>query len=524
MLARKKRDVSILKEQTAGKSLNNLYNFKNPIRHFFNIDAMCFDGVGEVKYDCLCWTKPIPFKIYKTEDSERTIKFPNILNFYHTIETFEQDDFFYKINKMSNKKRVSPDLTTGEFSVLSYDKSIQFDYFCLVKYDKLLMLDIKSFYGRVYLHDFNFSKEDNKEQRVGSLNSGRSNGLLLGNYLSLYLAEMYLKKIEDDLNKEISKASIDCEYQYFSDDFYFFCYNKDIDKLKHIFSKVLDKYDLQINNEKTELIDFDKYSKTNSLDKLWKKIINISKEKYKDNASNNHPSFFTQLNYRLSQIEEIKYKRIFLVNFFKTKYFYNLNAKKFQLSESDFNYLCYIYKLMPECMIYSIDKVKKMNNFDEFKFGEFLESRFKSVLDGNRYEEQLYYYYAIKICKKDEVLCRYKKEIMETQNQLLISYCLMDGIILENDYHMDRSEDKWFQNYHYLLKYSKYEIDVLLPENAKRDKQISTYRKFYQNNIDKKIPILCTLDKVKEHIANYLKSRIKSYELLEEKTKTENMF
>lgn len=45
-------------------NLNNLYNFKNPIRHFFNLDAMCFDLSEEVEFSKLCWTtKPFTRKI-----------------------------------------------------------------------------------------------------------------------------------------------------------------------------------------------------------------------------------------------------------------------------------------------------------------------------------------------------------------------------------------------------------------------------------------------------------------------------
>ena len=37
-------------------NLNNLYNFKKPIRHFFNLDAMCFYSSEEVEFNKLCWT------------------------------------------------------------------------------------------------------------------------------------------------------------------------------------------------------------------------------------------------------------------------------------------------------------------------------------------------------------------------------------------------------------------------------------------------------------------------------------
>lgn len=496
------------------ENLNNKYNFKNSIRHFFNIDNLCFDDLTELKFESLSWTKPVPFKIYKTDNTERTIKFPNLLNFYHTLKTFEKESLFYEIKKMSDKKRVRPDLSTGEFSVLSYDESIQSDYFNLLKYDQLLILDIKNFYGGIYLHDFNFSFDDKKEQCIGAFNSGRTNGLLLGNYLSLYLAELYLRKIEDELDNEINTKAIDCKYEYFSDDFYFFCYDKDIDKIKQIFIKVLDNHDLYMNSQKIEVLDFNNYSKNNNLDKIWKKIIKDSEEKIShsiQSATKKYLPFFTQLNYRLSQIKESKYKRVFLVNFFKTQFFYELDTTKYILSESDFNYICYIYKFMPECIIYSINKIKSMINFQDDKFAEFLEARFKSTLNGNRYEEQLYYYYAIKICQKETMLLKYKKEILESQNQILISYCIMDGTILEDDYIPDEAEDKWLQNYHFLLKYNKDNIDILIPKYAKKENQRNSYKLFYKNNIDKKIPIICPIDKVQERVDNYLRKRIASY-------------
>ena len=205
-------------------NFNNLYNFKNPIRHFFNLDNMKFSNSEDLVYDDLCWTVPIKFKIFKTEETQRTISFPNILNFYHAINAFQAEKDFYDIKRMSYKKRVSPDLNIGDFSALSYYTALQNDVFNLTRYDKLLILDIKSFYGRIYTHDFGYAGNDDKklEQRIGSLNNGRTNGLLLGSYLSLYLAERVLIKIEKDLNAEFEKQKIDCHYEYFSDDFYFF--------------------------------------------------------------------------------------------------------------------------------------------------------------------------------------------------------------------------------------------------------------------------------------------------------------
>lgn len=497
-------------------NFNNLYNFKNTIRYFFNLDKLDFKNTENLKFDELAWAKPVKFKIFKTEESQRIISFPNILNFFHTCKSFERESNFFKIKDLSKRKRVDPDLSIGEFSIFSYENSIQRDFFNLVKFDKLLILDIKNFYGRIYLHDFNFLNGSDLEQRIGSLNVGRTNGILLGSYLSLYLGERYLLRIENDLDNELVKNNIDCYYEYFSDDFYFFCRSKDIDKIKNIFSYILEKNDLQINDDKMEVLDFEEYTKNNNLDKLWKKVINISREKDEKGVAKRkmnkdyltYPAFLTQLVYRLSQIKEVKYKRVFLVNFFKTYYFNSLNPKLYILSESDFNYLCYIYKLMPECIIYSFDTIKNMNGFKVQKFKEFILSRFVTSLNSNRFEEQVYFYYAIHELGIEKELSQYKKEILDSENQVLISYCFMDDVIDKNSYTIIQEEGKWLQNYHYLLKYNKSGINILIPENAKKTKQKNSYIKFYNQNIKNNIPIIKPINEIKDDINKYLKKRL----------------
>ena len=512
-------------EEIIMKNLNYLYNFKNPIRHFFNLDSIKFDNSETLKFSDLCWTTPVKFKVFKTEDSNRTISFPNILNFYHTIKTFEGEANFYSIGRMSPRKRASPDLEIGEFSAFSYYDSIKRDVFNLTKYDKLLLLDIKSFYGRIYTHDLGYNSSDSKrlEQRVGSLNNGRTNGLLLGSYLSLYLAELVLARIEALLEAELSLQNIDCHFEYFSDDFYFFCNNSDIDAITKAFAKVLAEYELELNYDKTEIFDFEEYTKNNNLEKLWKKIIKNSErvdEVAKTKREKTYPAFFTQLVYRLSQIEKLKYKRIFLANFFKTYYFNGIDPKLYILSESDFNHLCYIYKLMPETILYSLYKVKVMSGFKEEKFKDFLITRFKSSLATDKQEEQVYYYYAMKLCGFDEELKSFKKLVLKSKNQILISYFLIDKIVSKSEYRVFASaaqECEWLQHYHYLLSYDKENIDILIPSNAKKTAQKESYRNFYKTNLDNNITILKPIKDIANSVDNFVLTKIESY--AEEKEK-----
>lgn len=504
---------------------NNLYNFKNPIRHFFNLDNFNYDSAGNGNINDLAWTAPVTFKIFKNEHEERVISFPNILNYYHTLNAFSKEENFYKIQHIGQRKRVCPDIKVGEFSVMSYSKALQRDAFNLTKYDKLLILDIKSFYGRLYTHDLNFNSSNDLERRLTSLNKGRTSGILLGSYLSLFVAEKYLKRIEDDLIQSLKDNDVSCYFEYFSDDFYFFCGKNDLTVIQKVFESVLEKFELQINHEKTKVIDFEEYMSENSLEKIWKKVVKISQEKDKEleNRVNKikpkkiHPAFFTQLVYRLKQIEDIKYKRIFLSNFFKTYYFYSIKSKNYVLSDSDLNYIFYIYKLMPETILYSLYKIKEMNGFNLEKFKDFVISRFRSALANSRNDEQVYLYYAIKVCGFIDVLVDFKELVMKSRNQVLISYFLLDKIILKDDYicnGVENQEDKWLQNYHYLLLYDKDNVDLLLPQKINRESQKESYRLFYKKNLDNGIPILKPIEEVSMAIDEFISNKIDSYRSL----------
>ena len=98
-------------------------------------------------------------------------------------------------------------------------------------------LDIKDFYGKLYSHYL--PKGELQDNVFTSLNNGRTGGIIMGNYLSLYFAENALKKISDDFKMALEDASVNCHFEYFSDDFYIFCNRYDNEKIRKLFSQVL---------------------------------------------------------------------------------------------------------------------------------------------------------------------------------------------------------------------------------------------------------------------------------------------
>lgn len=91
------------------------------------------------------------------------------------------------------------------------------------------------------------------------MNNGNSNEIILGNYISLFIAERFLKKISDDLTNKFIEEEIDCEFSYFSDDFYFFCNKEDNNKVIKIFDEILENYELERNSDKVSFWSYEEY-------------------------------------------------------------------------------------------------------------------------------------------------------------------------------------------------------------------------------------------------------------------------
>ena len=169
---------------------------------------------------------------------------------------------------------------------------------------------------------------------------------------------------------------------------------------------------------------------------------------------------------------------------------------------------------MPETIIYSLPKIKDIENFDMNKFKEFISIRFESSLRNDRHEEQLYFYYAMKLCNFKEELEKFKTLVFRTENQVLISYYLMDKIITKEEYGsclLNYNEKEWFQNYHYLLTYDKSNLDILIPAKAKGKKSEKNYYNFYKTNLDNNIPLLKPIDNIEIGVGKFIQAKIDSY-------------
>ena len=327
--------------------INNFYNFKNSIKHFIDIDKMNFTfEKNEIDKEKLAWTEPINFRIRKENNKYRILKIPNILNFICAYKKFKNYYNFEDTSNMDERKRLVPNVEIGDFATGAYDFWLEEDFKFLAIYDNLIKLDIKSYYGRIYTHHIEF-ENNGDENYLTNLNLGNTNGLIMSNYISLYFAEKYSKEISNDINNMLIKNNIDCSFSYFSDDFYFFCNKKDNQKVIDIFDKVLEKYDLERNNAKAEVWEYIEYNNYNLVEKYWKKLISDSKARFNKNKTDNKLYFINQLIYRMSHLKDDKQRKVFLITFFKSTYFNELNIASYQMKEYNFHQICYIFRFCP---------------------------------------------------------------------------------------------------------------------------------------------------------------------------------
>lgn len=501
-------------------NLNNLYNFKNPVRHFLNLDNIIIPtNINCVELNGISWTTPIKFRIKKDEINYRILKFPNILNFICTLREFENEDNFYDIPGIDDKKRVNPNVNTGDFKSNNYSEKLEDDFNSLCIYDNLIKLDIKSFYGRLYLHNLDLNS---LERYIGNMNNGNSNEIILGNYISLFIAERFLKKISDDLTIRFREEKIDCEFSYFSDDFYFFCNKEDNNTVIRIFDEVLEWYELERNSDKVSYWSYEEYSDYNLVEKYWKKIVSEDRLRYRNTDGTEREGtrnfyFINQLIYRKSNLKDLKLQKVFINNFFKSTHFNKLSWEKYELQDFNCHQLFSMFKFSPEILLYAIPKFKRFDIFVK-KIKKFLDVRYHNSLDTNFYEEQLYYFYAIKSLGFDDILSKNTELVLKKNNQILKSYYLLYGLFNENQINSLKSntnEDQWFLNYHLILfNFNNEELEenikkYLVPKLAleKLGKE-SNYLQFYKENIENKISFIKDIESLENGIQDYIDLKI----------------
>lgn len=511
--------------------LNYYYNFKNTIRFFMDIENMDFSKVQQNKKS---WSVPFKFRIKKDDSSFRTLQIPNIYNFklaydYYKTEFVNIGYDFENLEALDTHKRMKISYELGEFKENSYDDWQLIDYDMLIDYDLLIRCDIKAFYDNIYTHYIFNDVTTNKEidKPLSHMNNGRTGGIIMGNYISLYVAEVLSRKISSRFSDRISELGLKCNFSYFSDDFYIFTCNESKNVIINLFDEVLEEFNLEKNEAKVQFFDYLKYTNEDIIEKYWKIITRKSKEQQYNQGIkiaqgkleyNNNLFFTNQLIYRLNKIDDYKKRRVFIVNFFKSEFFRSIDFSKTYFAEYNYHQLLYLIKEFPEIVLY-INSI--LDAFDELKSIDFVDKIigfYKRSLCSNYHDEQLYFFYLLhKLNAIDKIKCeKLNKKVLETKNYILISYYISNNLFYIDEINTIKGYDKenyWLVYYYLILKdealYADLENSIvryLIPKSATGD-VINAYKEFYFENLNAKNDILVSIDKISSKIDEYFKEK-----------------
>lgn len=218
-------------------------------------------------------TKSTVFNLPKVSLSRRTLSLPNpihqiklsefvIKNWKEITDTFKLSKSSYTIPVEDSKgtRAFITEFNFGEFKRERFIKS--FDNYYELK------SDISKFYGSIYTHSIPWllhTKAVAKEKRddysligndldriLRTGNSGQTVGIPIGPDTSLIIAELINCKIDEILQNKFKASNI--KFFRFIDDIYIYCDSfAEAEKAFKFYQKTLSEYQLDINEEKTEI-------------------------------------------------------------------------------------------------------------------------------------------------------------------------------------------------------------------------------------------------------------------------------
>ena len=259
--------------------------------------------------------EPLHFNMsrFSEDGKRRTIYIPEFSSYLSTMKYIKDNNIIPDLVELSNSTHSFSPILQGDNSLTRHEKiysrgimavdgdqeSITSTYIPNI-IDKInrargakgvLCLDIASFYSSIYTHlipsiklgyevaeqQYKLCKADNSssdilndyriyvklDEHIRNMNGARTNGLLTGTLVSQFIAETLLSRID----KEIEQSNI--KFVRYVDDYEIFIYDENkISSTQNKISAILNKYFLELNNEKTKYVKFPYYVVDN-LEKIY---------------------------------------------------------------------------------------------------------------------------------------------------------------------------------------------------------------------------------------------------------------
>jgi len=259
------------------------YAFQNPIKIIFNND----DYTTNV-FDILNSYKP-PKKGFSTSPAKfdvtinnkiRTIHFPNFITYFYICNEIWKDSSF--LNCSNNLMKI--DCGNRKFKPNNYTeqskkhkRKLQFEY------ESLTIYDIQNFYPSIYTHVFekisNLEKDKGKkiDRLIRAMNNSKTKGILLGNLLSIKVADLIMQDITERIIKALDDCKIRHEIEFFSDQFYILHDDKNLVEINNILKGCLseDYFQFEISEAKTKTLKYKDLSLGDNFGDYMKQLENI---------------------------------------------------------------------------------------------------------------------------------------------------------------------------------------------------------------------------------------------------------
>ena len=228
-------------------------------------------------------TEPITFTIQKSNISRREYKIPNIYSYLNLMFFIQKNKEEFKRIFLANKFSTSKFFSLADFDFKFTDnlkKTLLFGG------NHILNVDLSNFYHSLYTHSIpwvimgkkNAKKERDKgfsnklDKLIASCQYNQTHGIPTGNILSRIISELYMCYIDSEMENKGYR------YARYVDDISFpFNFEEEKDKFYRDFNKLCMKYELKINDKKTEINDFP-YIHTQNKDFIFNYFKNYSSD------------------------------------------------------------------------------------------------------------------------------------------------------------------------------------------------------------------------------------------------------
>lgn len=227
--------------------------------------------------------EPITFTIPKSNISRREYKIPNIYSYLNLMFFIQKNKEEFKRIFLANKFSTSKFFSLADFDFKFTDnlkKTLLFGG------NHILNVDLSNFYHSLYTHSIpwvimgkkNAKKERDKgfsnklDKLIASCQYNQTHGIPTGNILSRIISELYMCYIDSEMENKGYR------YARYVDDISFpFNFEEEKDKFYRDFNKLCMKYELKINDKKTEINDFP-YIHTQNKDFIFNYFKNYSSD------------------------------------------------------------------------------------------------------------------------------------------------------------------------------------------------------------------------------------------------------